>query len=183
MMNFKYFLLIYTLFPSLILGMSLEGSRDLEVDHSWQIKLEQDTVLEKIWPTLKKSLGIDELLIDSKITRAYGIRSWLNDKNNKSTLEQVVNIDLSDLGITSLPSELSLFVNLRILGLENNKLKSINIPNTLTKLGCLYADNNPLEFICMPNEISTKLEIFDIGLMAIISRSEIDDKDTTIYIG
>lgn len=67
--------------------------------------------------------------------RAGAIRSWM--KNNQDRLDEITYLDLSDSGLTTLPSEIVLFSNLHRLALSNNHIASlagISLPASLITL-------------------------------------------------
>ncbi len=109
----------------------------------------QDKNLIRIWPRINHEIiQITKQEPNTPVTNEEGntigqekiitvehIRSWLNRPENLDTIEQIHELDLSDLKLTCIPIELSIFVNLKILNLSDNCMTNLlELPKNLTQL-------------------------------------------------
>jgi len=102
--------------------------------------------LEKAIPENKRPT-----LTDSLAEKAAAIRLWM--ENNQTVLAQIRDLDLTNLGLTTLPKEIGRFVNLQRLDLASNKLSTLPKEITLlAKLRRLYLRDN--RFSALPLEIT-----------------------------
>jgi Leucine-rich repeat (LRR) protein len=87
---------------------------------------------------------IDCSSLETVHARAQSFRAWISGKNNNVLLNVTV-LNLANLGLTSLPSEIDKFINLQRLVLHGNNLT--HLPDTIGNLGNLqdlYLYNNLL---------------------------------------
>jgi CCR4-NOT transcription complex subunit 6 len=78
-------------------------------------------------------------------------------------MKHLVNLYISNSKLTTLPTDIKKLVNLEILDLANNKLKTL--PSTiweLPKLKRLYAENNELEDVPLEFGRMYNIEVFDL---------------------
>ncbi len=91
------------------------------------------------------------------------IRAWLNDPNHAGQLQQIMELNLSNLGLKALPPEICSLTNLQTLNLYNNQLRSLPPEiGALRNLQTLLLSKN--EIHSLPSEIGTLLNLQTLNL-------------------
>jgi hypothetical protein len=120
--------------------------------------------------TLNYIFGLEQLATDLvkqipqiSIGDELDILEWLKDPTNKTKIEQVTTIDLSDCDLTVVPPEIGLFTNLTFLNLANNLIEYLPREiGSLTKLKKLELQNN--KFTHFPSEIAPLKNLVTLNL-------------------
>ncbi len=126
-----------------------------------------DKNLMKLWPRLRNAIIREtpntRSSIVTNVVSPEQIREWLNNQQNLPAIQALNDLNLIGLGLTILPEEISLFVNLKTLNLSLNLLETTNIPDTLVNLETLEIESNPLRTILIPNTL-TNLKTLELHL-------------------
>lgn len=114
----------------------------------------------------------------SQSNQAEQIRTWMKMSNK---LEGVTSLNLEELELTSIPPEISLFANLRILRLDHNKIKNENLKgiNFPASLKCFFLYDNQFATTPLISNLSESCIVFhDMDLED--AESCLSDKDFAI---
>ncbi len=127
------------------------------IDMCEKLEVIKNHDLVKIWPRLYEAfsqqaggLAVGVSVDDVEVQE---VRECLSCPGNQAAISMVKSLDLNNLGLNSLPFEVSVFVNLKTLNLDENQLKFIKIPDTLVNLEELNLDFNKLLLIKIPDEL------------------------------
>lgn len=137
------------------IGISWNHFNDLQKQI---LQKKQDQSLLLMWKRLLKPLFSVGIVIELNVKE---IRDWLENPESLPIRESILKLDLSDLGIRFIPSEVSFFTEIADLNLSSNyidllpdflkdlgKLKKLNLyDNTLTVLPDDFSDWTHLEEI------------------------------------
>ncbi|MBS0652168.1 MAG: leucine-rich repeat domain-containing protein [Verrucomicrobia bacterium] len=121
-----------------------------------------DSSLEKVWGRLHPGLlGFHEN--EHILQHANEIRAWLNDPANAERINKVQSLDLSNLELEVLPSEIGIFTQLKTLNLQNNRLFTLPPQiKGLVQLAHLDLSHNRLE--SLPPQIESLVELKYLNL-------------------
>ena len=135
----------------------------------WLIAKDTLTVWEELAKPRLQGPGIKILMDpDTDIEKAKDFPAWFN--RNRDTLTQMIQLDLEDNHLTSLPEQLSQLTSLEILDLSNNQLSSLPAGfSAFLELENLYLSDN--QFTTLPSAICslTYLHTLDIRLNQLTS--------------
>ena len=83
---------------------------------------ENDENLMKLWPKLRAALP--QAAPPPDLQTVEQVKNWLSDPANQASLAQITHLDLSNLGLTTIPAEFTALQlpNLTKLSLNNNRL-------------------------------------------------------------
>lgn len=105
-------------------------------------KLEMNYNLELVWSRILESYHFPIRRLE-----ASQIRTWMKNPNNQPLLDTVNQLDLSRLGLTAVPVEISYFLNLTNLDLSRNAITVL--PDFLKRLSSipngLIVSDNPIQ--------------------------------------
>lgn len=97
--------------------------------------------LLKVWPCIEKQ--IIPRLVNPPRTSAE-IKTFLNDSANAGFFKNITELDLKNLGLKILPSEISKFTDLQLLHLSHNQIAQLPDLSALTQLRVLDYSYNQL---------------------------------------
>ncbi len=115
----------------------------------------QDKNLLTMWPKLRRAI----IEASPSTTNILGgknveqIKMCLKNKETISAIQKVKSLDLSNLNLTYIPTELFIFTNLENLSLANNKLIYIQYLQSFTKLKTLNLSYNQLGYLELPENL------------------------------
>ena len=133
------------------LGVPFPTNRVVEAADLTRVSQEvEDRALVTIWPTIyfkilnNPLIDLDSITMPDQATaNAQTIRAWM--EANATTLQQVNELDLSNIDLSCVPREIGLLVNLTNLNLSNNQFTTL--PESfgqLANLQYLNLDGNQL---------------------------------------
>ena len=119
-----------------------------DLTHLTTLRKAQDTIkvfskIAESVPTARDFLQGMPADIDL-IQKAERIRNWMNEGQHRLELGSVLELNLAGQGLSSIPDEVRFLRNLQILNLQNNQLRELTLPDTLTALRGLDVSNNQL---------------------------------------
>ncbi len=125
------------------------------------LKQYENEALETIWN--RKLAEEFNLQNNPDLQTHEQIRAWLNDPNNAQQLQQITLLELSQLGLKTLPPEIGAFTNLQRLNLDHNQLHILPPEiGALTNLQTLSLDHNQLH--TLPSEIGALTNLHTLSL-------------------
>ena len=86
---------------------------------------ENDENLMKLWPKLRDALP--QAVPRPHLQTVQQVKNWLSDPANQASLAQITHLDLSNLGLTTIPAEFTALQlpNLTELSLHQNRLTAL----------------------------------------------------------
>jgi hypothetical protein len=129
----------------------LLGMQPLQYVEAHQAHQQQLDALLAIWPKIRNQINFEENPVPAADDTA-AIRHWLTDPATADLRAQIIGLDLSNLGLRTLPPEIGNFPRLLVLNLTYNQL--VTLPpeiGNLPRLQELNLANNQLAIL--PPEI------------------------------
>jgi hypothetical protein len=150
-------------------GIELDLTRSLdslaEQIQELQIKQQQihDRDLCAIWPKIHSQLPPTATSAPPPVVEANEIRAWMMESANLPYLASITSLDLENLFLKTIPSEIGQLSQLSYLGLSNNKIAHIpDAIGQLSQLSYLGLSNNKIAHI--PDEIGQLSQLSYLGL-------------------
>ncbi len=121
----------------------------------------EDKALRKIW---KKKLAQEFTFGGQQRPQTVGeIKKWLENPDNAKQIEKITVLNLSGLGLQAIPPHITVFSNLQMLFLQNNKIEVIpEAIGNLRDLHTLSLDNNKIKVI--PEAIGNLINLEELYL-------------------
>ncbi len=134
------------------------------------LRMAQDaqSSLIKAWPWMRQVIGVTAAT-PSEDAASGQIGDWLRNEGNQAAMRRVTWLCLGEHGLTCLPGEVSLFIGLRNLDLNDNKLTEVAVPDTLINLQWLDLSCNTLTEVTISDTLTNlrNLLLSDNGLKGV----------------
>lgn len=151
------FVIIEKFFKSL---NSCQGIKPIRIDFSnlpnemlTALHDDQDHNLCQLWSCISKTLDLEQPPVNAK-----EIRFWMSDLDNQQKLAQIRHLNLSNLKLTDLPSEIIYFTGATALELRNNLLT--HVPDCIGDLSALkHLDLSNNQLRALPYNIGNLREL------------------------